>query len=196
MKKAFRVIEKTLIVLAIFGLCFKLMLWKGGDFMLVISLLVLSMLYFPAGYFQSDAATQTGNRAANSSAATILLKVLSGIAFSTLVIGMLFKLLFWSGASMMLIAGLLTLVPILVWAVVSSKSFTIPAPTAVFRRGAIIAALGIGAALISNSTLYRVFHRNDPQLVQKWIRMTENRDNPVYRAEFDTYRRQRYASPE
>lgn len=194
MKKAFRIIEKTFVALAIIGLCFKLMLWKGGDFMLVISLSFLSLLYFPAGYFQPDA-TQTESRVANTSAATILLKILSGIAFSTLVIGLLFKLLFWKGGSVMLLAGLLTLAPILMWAVVSSKSFTAPAATAVFRRGAVIAVLGIAASLVSTSTLYQVFHRDDPQLVQKWIRMSENPDNPAYRVEFDAYRRQRYATP-
>ena len=95
----------------------------------------------------------------------------------------------------MLMAGLISTAAVVLWALASSKSLTQPAATAVFRRGSSITVLGIGALLISSSSLFRVFHRDDPQLVKQWIRKTEHPNNPTYQAEFEAYRRQRYTTP-
>ena len=34
-----------------------------------------------------------------------------------------------------------------------------------------------------------IFHRDDPQLVEKWTRMSQQPENAAYKADFDAYRR-------
>ena len=189
MQRAFSTLEKCFIFLSILGLTFKLLLWKGGDFLLIISLTLLSVIYFFGSYFQRALVLRRREYPVTISVATTLLKIFSGIAFSTVIIALLFKLLFWNGSFVMLIAGIVATGCILLWAFITSKSLTEPSETAVFRRGIIILGLGTVALLTSSTTIYSVFHRDDPQLVEKWIRMSQHPKDSTYKAEFDAYRR-------
>jgi hypothetical protein len=189
MQKVFSSLEKFSVVLSIIGLTFKLLLWKGGDFILIISLAFLSMVYFLGSYFQRPILSRQQQQATTTSAITALLKIFSGTAFSTVIVGLLFRLLFWKGSFVLLTAGMVATICILLWAFITSKSLTKPTETAVFRRGTIILGLGIATMLINSSTIYGIFHRDDPQLVEKWTRMSQHPENAAYKAEFDAYRR-------
>ncbi|MBO0358127.1 hypothetical protein J0X19_09245 [Hymenobacter sp. BT186] len=189
MQKVFSFLEKSSVILAGIGLMFNLLLWKGGDFMLIISLTFLSVIYFFGSYFQRAMPVRHGQDITTTSATTALLKIFIGIAFSTMIVGLLFKLLFWKGSFVMLTASIVATACILLWALVTSKSLTKPSETAVFRRSGIILSLGIADLLISSSTIYGIFHRNDPQLVEKWTRMSQHPENAAYKADFDAYRR-------
>ncbi|SCY88424.1 GldL-related protein [Flavobacterium caeni] len=96
--------EKILGSIFILGLLFKLLHWPGGSFFIIISLGILMMVYFPFGfYFLSGKTIKDQNAAAS---------IFAGMFLSTPVVGILFALMHWPGAMMMLMIGLMGAVPL------------------------------------------------------------------------------------
>ncbi|ALD20672.1 hypothetical protein [Hymenobacter sp. DG25A] len=192
MKKAFILLETTFAIVALVGLMMRLAFVTGGDFLLVVSLGLLTMLYFIGGYFQgpSKSANADGAPATEGTA----LKIWSGILFSIGIIGILGTLMFWSGFRFHLQIGLVGSLAILLGLFLASRRAGAPARSLVFRRSTIIAALCAGVWLVPKPTLFHVFHRNDPQLLEKWNRVQQHPGNTTYQAELDAYRREQFAS--
>lgn len=107
--------EKVLAVILIIGLTLRLFDIPGGSFLTVISMSILSFLYFPLGfYFLSH--QKIDNK-------TVGFSVVSGLFISTAVTGTLFKIMHWPGALMVLLFGLIGCIPI---AFLSYTKFTKP----------------------------------------------------------------------
>ncbi|MGB0851086.1 MAG: GldL-related protein [Bacteroidia bacterium] len=84
-----------IIVLACFA---KYMRWPGADIILIMSMGLLALIYFPLGaYFLSY------KKMKNS---IVALSVISGLAISILVLGVLFKIQHYPGAHLMILVGL------------------------------------------------------------------------------------------
>lgn len=98
--------EKIIFIIFLLALILKVTDTPGGNLFSIITLMPLSLLYFPFGfYFLSDKKVDN---------TTIAFSVISGFLLSTLVIGDLFKLMNWSGATLILVIGLISCLPIAV----------------------------------------------------------------------------------
>ncbi|RYU78176.1 hypothetical protein [Hymenobacter persicinus] len=191
MRKAFKLLEITFAAVALVGLVMRISLLKGGDFLLVLSLGLLSVLYFAGGYFQGSPNLKSADGPATEGAAV---KIWGGILFSTGIVGVAGTLLFWQGFGLHLLIGLFGSLALLLGLFLTARKSNGPVASAVFNRGAIIALLCAAVWLVPKATLFGLFHRDDPQLVEKWNGVQQHPKDPVYQADFDAYRRQKYSS--
>jgi hypothetical protein len=191
MRKAFTLLEAIFATVAVVGLGMRLSFVTGGDFLLVISLGLLATLYFVGGYFQGPAKAAPPAGAPDVGTA---LRIWSGILFSTGITGVLGTLLFWPGFRFHLSLGLVGSLGMLLGSFLASRKLAAsPLLNPVFRRSAVVAAVCALVWLIPAPTLFRVFHRNDPALLQKWDLARQHPDNPAYQADFDAYRRRQHS---
>jgi hypothetical protein len=124
-----RRIEGVLIVLALISAALKLYSIEGGAILTVISFLSLSLLYFWGGFiilnetplnkiFKASTYSNLGWR-------KILWSILSGIVLAYSVLGILFPILSWYGASIILINSFIMILPVfsisLIYALRGSK---------------------------------------------------------------------------
>lgn len=185
MQKAFGWTERVLVCMALLGLVL-LLAWDTGaeQVLLIVSLGLLAILYFVAGYFQPS---RPGQKPAVK---YTLVKMLSGLALANLVVGVLFKLLFWRGEENMLVVGSLSTIA----AALAARRLTGPGHdlSGVFRRVALWSMVG-GLLFFTNSVmLFGLFYRNNPVLVEKYTAMQAHPGDPRYQADYVAYRRQHY----
>ena len=91
--------EKIISIFAIIGLLFKYMHWPGGNFLLVLSLSIMSIVYFPLSFYFFSA-----NKKINGH--PILFSLIAGMFLSSGILGIEFKLLYWPGSGVMLLTGI------------------------------------------------------------------------------------------
>ena len=131
--------EKVFVFFIVTGLLLTFFHIPGGKVMSILSLSILSFMYFPFGfYFLSD--EKIDNK-------TVAFSIASGLLLSTLVIGTLFNAMHWPGARFMLVFGLLSCTPI---AVISYLKYSKPKEEKmvtyyknIFIRTAILIGLGL-----------------------------------------------------
>ncbi|MBH8557856.1 GldL-related protein [Hymenobacter negativus] len=161
-------------VLAIWGFIASWNQLAGGDVFLIIGLANLALVYYLSAYkprsltnthgpnFESVASQQ---QILNTSQDTsFLLDTLApkliGISGAVVLIGTLFKLLFWSGSAIMLTVGTATMVLVVLLMALNQR---------LNRRAVVLAAIGIIMLTVSSETLMRQLHRDDPQLVELMV---------------------------
>jgi hypothetical protein len=114
-------LEKTLAVLFVLGLTMRLSHIEGGDFIVLVSLFILSFLYFPFGFAllnrirARDLFKRESYRRLN--APQLWLAVLLGFCLATATLAIPFVLLRWNGNGLIRIIGGFGVVAtgILVW---------------------------------------------------------------------------------
>ena len=112
-----KIVEKILIGITLLGLVIKLVHWPGGNILLVLGLGTLSLFYPVAAYFLFSPQKQieaNGITFKQTSAARVVLSLVTGFCMPVAVIGLLFKIMHWPGASFMLLIGFITIIPIAV----------------------------------------------------------------------------------
>jgi hypothetical protein len=182
MQKVFGWLERLLVGIAVIGSVLILSSTSGGAGMLVLSLGFLSLLYFLGGYFQP---VQTEQK---FSVKVALVKVLSGFTLSVLVIGLLFKLMVWSGAAVMLLIGICgTVVVAIIAFALTHAEYNV---AGILRRSAIWSGLGAVLFLTSSTTLFALHNPDDPVLIEKFKTREAHPDDPAIQSDFDNYRRQ------
>jgi hypothetical protein len=159
---------------AILGFAAKWFQLAGGNVALIIGLSTLSLVYFLNTYAParlnepelsfgdySIIAEQFAPVTTPSSFLTdsILPKVIN-MSSAVLLIGMLFKLMFWNGSRTMLIVGEGTLLMAVILLLLNQRTHV---------RAMLLAGLGGLLLYVSADELVRQFHRNDPVLVEKMI---------------------------
>jgi hypothetical protein len=102
--------EKIAFFVFISGLLLKILHLPGSGIILILSLMTLGIIYFPTSfYFFSDKSIKNQNLA---------LSIISGLFFSLIPIGILFKILKWPGeGKLYLLIGSVTL-PILLLVII------------------------------------------------------------------------------
>jgi hypothetical protein len=191
MRRVFKFLETTFAILAVVGLVMRLSFVKGGDFLLVISLGLLTMLYFGGGYFQGPAKSPVDGAPVTDGTA---LRIWSGILFSMGTLGIMGTLLFWQGFGLHLLIGLFGSLALVLGLWLVARKSVAPATSSVFTRSVVLAAVCAPVWLVPKATLFGVFHRDDPQFVEKWNRAQQHPSDPAYQADYDAYRRQKYPS--
>ncbi len=97
--------EKIFAGICVFAFCLKLLHIPGSNILLIQFLSLLVFLYLPFGFFfLRDKETGKQN---------VLLSVLGGMVLAVAPIAVLFKLMHWHGANLLLLTGLFFSVPLL-----------------------------------------------------------------------------------
>jgi len=110
-----KIVERILVGIGVFGIVLKLLHWPGGNIALVLSLMLLSLFYFAASYFlynPTQMVVVDGYSYKQTSTKKALLAVITGMSMPVALIGLLFRLMHWPGAAVMLLVGLVTIAPI------------------------------------------------------------------------------------
>lgn len=111
-------IEWILLVITLIGVVFIFAFIPGGNILFSFSLLLLSIIYYCLGFaiFNNINLKVVFKKASYSglSQLRIVGSVLAGMSFSTLIIGMVFKMLNWPGSRIAMLLGLSAMLVLLV----------------------------------------------------------------------------------
>ncbi|HCW06493.1 MAG TPA: hypothetical protein DGG95_03900 [Cytophagales bacterium] len=176
-----KLIERIILLVFFLAILLKAGLFRGTRASLEISTLLLSMLYF---YFGFALFNGIGFRAmfkkssyAGVSVGKISGAIALGLALSSVLIGILFKLMFWPGANeMIMIGGTGLLIILLVASVVmvikkkSLDSFY----KGIFLRGSVALIFALVFFFTSQKSLIRFFHRDNPTFAELMIKAMGN----------------------
>ena len=179
--------EKALSIVFIISLLFKLMHWPGGNILMVLSLLILALCYFPFGfYFFSDKNFKTQN---------IGISIVFGWMLSISIIGILFKLMFWPGYSPMLIIGatvavLLAAVAVILFA--RSIDLLKNYYKSLLIRTVVVLVLSLVCLLMPNSVLINHYYSNEPELKELYLKQQENPQDESIQKEIEEYKAKQY----
>lgn len=165
MKKA----EIILAVLTLIGILLSVLHIPGGNILAVLTMTILSMVYFCLSFALLNGLGFRGMIKNDNykviSALRMVGAVLSGIVFSTAIIGILFRWMMWPGAGAMLIVSIPGFLIMLI--IVLIKYFT---KKELFYRNMLIRIVIIGIPLVVlfvNSSLVRnIRYSDNPELLQ------------------------------
>ena len=177
--------EKILTSIFILALLAHFFNIPGHSMLLILTVVVLTTLYFPlAFYFYSDKTLRQQN---------IALSVLGGIVLAIIPIGILFKLLTWPGYQVQLgTAIILTPILLVVTLLLYKKS---NAELKSYYKNFLTRItfwllMCIVFYFISVVTLIKIEYRNEPELMTLKIQSFENPENADYYDAIDNYYRQ------
>jgi len=179
--------EKVLLALFIISLIFKLMHWPGAGPIMILSLLILALCYFPFGfYFFSDKNLKTQK---------IGISLVFGWLLSICIIGILFKLMYWPGSSPMLLIGTLTVVPLIGVAIllyVKSTEILKNYYKNLLIRTSVLFLLSLLCFLLPNSVLINHYYANEPELKELYLKQQENPEDETVQKEIQAYKDKQY----
>ena len=174
--------EKVFASIFLVGLLFKLMLWPFGGVLIVISLGAIAMIYFPgAFYFFSDK---------NISRQNIALSVISGLFLAFVVIGILFKLMYWPFSHLYLLIGTFTTPVLLIITHLLKSKATEELKVYyknMFLRISVLALLCVTFFLTPTSALLKIQYRHDPELARLKALYFSDNTNMEYKKQLDDY---------
>ena len=162
MKKA----ETYLGITAILGFILKLLHIPGNSFLLVVSLSTLALFYYLSfAYFNNIRIRDIFKIKAysNTNVKRILGTIVLGFALSLCVLGILFKIQFYSNANIILLSGLFYLCVILITTLFfyfRNKSFFYKK---ILNRIIIIGSICFLFSVIPSTTLVDIYYRNKPE---------------------------------
>lgn len=178
--------EKTLAVIFVFALAVKFFDVTGSSLLLVISLTLLSMLYFPmAFYFFCDKNIKMQN---------LPLSIFGGMMLAMIPIGVMFKLMIWPGSFIQLFMGLflsaVLLAAILVLKQKADKELKVYFKN-FLQRTVFWLAFGLVLFFTPTSSIIKLQYRHEPELVRLKLLIHEHPGNPEYQYELQRYYIQR-----
>ena len=174
--------EKILTIIFIVGLLFKVLHWSGAEQLLAISLFSLAILYFPtAFYFFCDKVIKRQN---------LVLSIVAGLFLALVPLGVLFKIMYWSGGQTYLSVGAVT--SLIILAVVyflkskTSEDLKIYYEN-MFLRTSVLTCLAIIFYLTSTATLLKIQYWDDPELARLKTLYYTDPINQEYKKQHDDY---------
>jgi hypothetical protein len=181
-----RVLEKILTVVILLALIMKFNLISGGDVIALWTMLILACLYYPFGFlfFNQIRLRHIFKKVAykNVTASRIILAIATGLGLSTIVVGLLFKLLNFSGANGMLLSGLIvTAIAFVISLILLLKNNETNAKFSLWRLG-IIGLIGIFLFFTSEFSIVKFQYRNHPKYVEAYAKyLTDPRNEELYK---------------
>jgi len=163
-------LENILLIIMLIAFVMKLSLMPGGSSITSISMVLLSLIYFPFGFaflnkiplqkiFKKDAYKgMTSTR--------IICTIGVGLSFSAICMGILFKLNSWHGSNQALIIGLVTLAIILVIALFGKIKLIYGNNSLMLRRIGILSILGILFLTSPNLPIERIRFHDHPDYIK------------------------------
>lgn len=182
-----RIVEIMLSVLATFGaLSIFLAKFPGSILLSIISLTLLAVMYFPLGVVTlGGLKTKTDTK--DQDETKMMIAGVVGFGLGVTIIGTMFKILIWPGASINILIGLIVSIPLLV---VSIYKFSRSEKDHCFYRGIIIRLVlvllvGLFLYLIPMKTMLTWRHPDHPEYVNAYIEYRMDPNNPEKAAEFE-----------
>ena len=174
--KKFEIVVAIVIVISV---VLRLLDIPGSFPVMLISLSILSMLYYPFGFLLLNDIPLKGIFKKESyngkSTLRIVFSVLAGLALSVTVIGLLFKIEFYPGARFMLELGSLGLFVAVIISIIKYRKNRDLFYSSMVKRAVIIGGLALFLLVLPNSILVDLRYPNDPEYAKA---LTNSLDNP------------------
>ena len=162
-------LEKIFGIVGIVAIILKFINIPGSGLILTLALLFFAIYYyFGFAIFNNIRFRRIFKVSAYkyTNAKRIFGAIALGIAFSAIIVGILFKLQLWMGGTIQLVAGLILLALIFIIAFVSftrsRDEFYIP----LFKRMAVIGGLGLFLLLFPTNALIDIYYRDNPEYTE------------------------------
>ena len=177
-------LEKILGLIVLIALILKLTLILGGGILIVLSLSILAIIYYPFGFalFNQIGFKQIFKKDSYKalSALRIIGAIGVGTALSIICVGLLFKLQHWPGSKINLLAGLITSLIILIIALIKYFKTKGDFYSRIIKRLIIIGGFGLIMLLISDLTIIKIQFRNHPDYIKAYeLYMTNPQDESL-----------------
>jgi hypothetical protein len=174
--------EKVAAAVFLVGVLFKLMHWPGAGPLIVVSLSIIAVFYFPlAFYFFCDKKIKHQN---------LPLSIVSGFFLSLIPIGIAFKLQYWPGAQVYTMLGMITSPIILLVTYFlkkrSSEELSVYYENMI-KRTSILMVLTTILYFTPASTLIKIQHWDDPELARIKIQYFAHPDNEEFKHQYYDY---------
>ena len=185
--------EVILNAIAIIGILMILLEFPGGRFLLILSIGILSLLYFYLGFaiFNDLRFREIFKKISYSKikALHILGAVGVGISLSICIIGILFRIMLWPGSAVQLLFGIISLSAIIILCLIRLKS-KVKFYKRILLRVVPILALGLLLYMLPIRQLVYIMHGNN-EYSKALINSIEYPDNIEYQKEVENERRKR-----
>lgn len=176
-------LEKFLVPIAILALISKLMHYPGSGILLIFSFFALAFFYIYASLsFQVFPKQESDSKYA--------LLLATGYTFATILIGILFKLMYWPNSNMLLLLGSISiLLPL--YLLISFRS-TLPIETKentnkLLTRIIVFAIASWFFYLTPQSSIILLTNMHDSELGRLKKQLYENPDNEAFKQELEDY---------
>lgn len=175
--------EKILGLLALIGIILIIATIPGGNTLTILGLGILSMIYcyFGFAFFNGIRARDIFKKSsyAGIKALRIIGAIAAGFALSTIVVGILFKIMMWPGASIMLLTGFMPLLILTLIAVIKYSGNKDVYYKRIFVRTVIFGGFGLFLFLLPAYTIMEIRYECCPEYVSAVKELDKNPDNPL-----------------
>ena len=163
-------LEMILVFTILIAIVMKLSLMPGGSSIASISMILLSLIYFPFGFaFLNQISLQKifiKDAYKGMTSTRIICTIGAGLSFSAICLGILFKLNSWPGSNQDLIIGLVILVAILALALIRKIKLKYENNSLMLRRIVILSILGIIFLTSPNLPIERIRFHDHPDYIK------------------------------
>jgi hypothetical protein len=177
-----KILERILAVAIVVGLVLKFSLIAGGDFILLLAMMTLASIYFPIGFlffnqirlrdiFKNSSALK------DMTAFKACFAIGTGVGLSTIIIGALFKLLNFTGANAMLVAGLSVTTIIVVVAIILSVKNNHANSKFILWRASVVGAVGVVLLFTSGLAIVKLQYRDHPAYIDAYTNYSNDPQN-------------------
>lgn len=188
--------ELIIATLSIIALGMNFLSIAFGGILTTLTFMSLSMIYFYFGFAFFNEINLRAIFAKDSYKDISLLRIIGaigvGIALSLTIIGLLFTFNSWSGSSFSLGAGLSGLLIVTIIGIVGYSKNKSKYYTRIFKRVAIIGALGLFFFLTPKTTWVELKYRNHANYVKAYKEAVANPDNKALWNKVDEERKRIY----
>jgi hypothetical protein len=165
-------LEKILAILILVFFVLNLILVPFSGVLLTISLLTISLIYYPFGFaFFNNIRLRNIFKKVSYKSVTVLHiigAIVIGMALSDICVGILFKIQGYPMANYLLIVGLISTAIILIIGLIRYLKSKSSYYSFMFKRIAIIGFIGLFFLIISDLTLVKIRFRNHPDYVKAY----------------------------
>jgi len=163
-------LEKILMIIMLIAFVMKLSLMPGGSSIASISMVLLSLIYFPFGFaFLNKIPLQKifiKDAYKGMTSTRIICTIGVGLSFSAICMGILFKLNSWPGSNQDLMIGLVTLAIIIVIALFRKIKLKYENNSLMLSRIVILSVLGIMFLISPNLPIERIRFHDHPDYIK------------------------------
>lgn len=187
-----RILEIILSILILLAIGMNFALYPGGNFIMLCATSILSLLYFFLGFilFVDRRLRDIGKASTfkNIGALKLIFAIVTGVALSTLVLGILFRINFYPGAYLMVLLGLMVTLPVLMISIIA-KILGVKDLTTTLSRTVVWGILGIALYLWPLQKHLAFQYRNHPGYVEAAIEAMNHPDNMELQEKMEEERR-------
>jgi hypothetical protein len=173
--------EKILGLLALIGIILIIATIPGGNTLTILGLGILSMIYcyFGFAFFNGIRARDIFKKSsyAGIKAIRIVGAIAAGMLLSTVVIGIMFKIMMWAGASAMLLIGFLPILIISIISVIKYSGNKDLYYKRILVRAIIFGGVALFLFLLPSDTILKIRYRCCPDYVNAVIAASNDPDN-------------------